>query len=76
MRQVNPNETFKGEYHKLCFAMIKTTHDSFQWRIKHSQLFETIHATSINNKHSIKMTSDMTCQSLIHSLNKLSTAPL
>ena len=49
-----PNETFKGEYHKLCFDMIKTTHDSFQWHIKHSQLFGTSHATSITTKHRIK----------------------
>ena len=53
MRHVNPNETFKGEYHKLCFGMIKTTHDLFQWHIKHSQLFETSHATLINTKNRI-----------------------
>ena len=71
MRQVNPNETFKGEHHKLCFSMIKTTHDFFQWHIKKSHLFETSHATSITTKHSIKITSNMTCQSLSHGLNKL-----
>ena len=71
MRQVNPNEIFKGEYQKLCFGMIKTTHDFFQWHIKHSQLFETSHSTPIITMHIIKITSNMACQSLSHSLNKL-----
>jgi hypothetical protein len=43
----------------------------FQWHIKHSQLFETSHATIITNKHIIKIISSMICLSLSHSLNKL-----
>ena len=76
MRQVNPNKASKENTTILCFDMIKTTHDFFQWHIKHSQLFETSHDTSYTTKHTIKITSNMTCQSLSHSQNKLPIAPL
>ena len=57
MRQINPNETFKGEYHYIMLWYDKRTHDFVQWHIKHSQDFDTSHDTSITTKHIIKIIS-------------------
>ena len=40
---------------------MKATHEFFEWHIKQSQLFETIHATTITTKHTFKTISNMTC---------------
>ena len=61
MRQVNPNEAFKGEYHNIMLWYDTNNTRFFQWNIKNSRLFETSHATSITTKHIIKMISNMTC---------------
>jgi hypothetical protein len=51
-------------------------HVFFQRLIKQSQSFETSHATAKITKHTIKMTSNMTCKRLSRSLNKLLFVPL
>jgi hypothetical protein len=48
----------------------------FQRLIKQSQSFETSHATAKITKHTIKMTSSMTCKSLSRSLHNLLFVPI
>lgn len=77
MRQVNPNKTFAGEYIPQYYAFYARNNAwNFQWHNKHSQIFETSHDTNIINKFIMKIISNMTCQSLCHSLNKLPFASL
>jgi hypothetical protein len=49
--------------------MIKATHGIFNNTLKHSQLFETNHATAINTKHMMKITTSMISKSLALSQN-------
>ena len=73
MRQVNAIKASKENTTILC---LMETNMILSWHIMQSQIFKTSHATAITTKHVIKITSNMTCQSISHSLNKLPFASL
>jgi hypothetical protein len=75
MHQVNSNKASKEKTTIICSHVTKTTHDSFKGTLSNLSHLRQVMLRK-TTKHTIKITSSMTCKSLSHSLNKLPFVPL